>query len=239
MLARHVTHVFQDMDRTLEDLERLKGLHSGSVRLLTAESVNADLLPGAIAVFHGRHPHVQLHARTAGSQTIPQAISDGEADIGLAFALYRHPDLRQVAVGRFPLGAVMAPAHRLAGRKSLALGALLPERLFLATPDLAIRQLMEPHLARAAREFRPAGELSSIELARQLALRGQGIVFMTRFGIEAELARKALVFVPLNLNGPIVSNLGIYVRRGRALPPAVDALVQVLTEAVDGREKDG
>jgi DNA-binding transcriptional LysR family regulator len=237
-LARHVTHVLQDMDRTLEELDRQKGLQSGRAGLMTAESLCADLLPAALETFHARHPQVSVQVRTAGSQPIPAAIAQGEADIGLAFALYRHPELHQVAVGRFRLGAVVAPGHRLSVRKSVSLGTLSQERLIVATPDLAIRQLLDPHIARLGADFRPVVELSSVELARQLVLRGQGVTFLTRIGIERELAQKRLVFVPLNANGPVMSHLGVYVRLGRMLPPAVDALARVLAEEIQRRERD-
>ena len=237
-LARHVTHVLQDMDRTLEELDRQKGLQSGRAGLMTAESVCTDLLPSAMQAFHARHPYIGVHVRTAGSQPIPAAIAQGEADIGLAFALYRHPELRQVAVGQFRLGAVMAPGHRFAARKSVSLGTLAQERLIVATPDMAIRQLLDPHIAKLGANFRPMVELSSVELARQLALRGQGVTFLTRIGIERELAQKQLVFVPLNAGGPVMSHLGVYVRLGRMLPPAVDALAHALANEIQRRERD-
>jgi DNA-binding transcriptional LysR family regulator len=238
-LARHVTHVLQDMDRTLEELDQLKGMRTGHIRLITAESLCTDLLPAVIENFRARHPKIRLHVRTSGSQPIPQAIAEGEADVGLAFALYRHPELRQVSVGRFQLGATMAPSHRLATRKSVSLGSLLQEDLLVATPDLAIRQLIEPHLARIGGKFLPQVELSSVELARQLTLRGQGIAFVTRIGIERELEAGTLAFVPLTSNGPIVSHLGVYVRLARRLPPAVDAFTRLLSEEIKRREKAG
>ena len=188
--------------------------------------------------FQRRYPQVQLHVRTAGSQTIPTAITQGEADFGLSFALYRDAALRQAGVGRFQLGAVMAPGHRLATRKTLSVGSLVQERVLLATPDLAIRQLIEPYLERLPGEFRPIVELNSVELARQLALRGEGITFLTRIGIEHELAHRQLVFVPLDQGGPVMSHLGVYVRIGRTLPPAVDLLCQVLIEEILKRERN-
>ncbi|MBP7353672.1 MAG: LysR family transcriptional regulator, partial [Comamonas sp.] len=59
-----------------------------------------------------------------------------------------------------------------------------------------------------------------------------GVAFQTRLGLERELAAGQLVFVPLRTPGALVSELGVYVRAGRALAPALDAFVRLLTEAV-------
>jgi hypothetical protein len=45
-----------------------------------------------------------------------------------------------------------------------------------------------------------------------------------------------LVHVPLDANGPIWSDLGVYVRAGRALPSYVDRFVQILAEEISRRE---
>ena len=66
--------------------------------------------------------------------------------------------------------------------------------------------------------------------------RGAGVAFQTRIGIEAELASRTLVHVPLNDGGSVFSDLGVYVRSSRYLPVAVDAFVRALSEEIAIRE---
>ncbi len=70
-----------------------------------------------------------------------------------------------------------------------------------------------------------------------MAKRGAGIAFQTRIGIEAELDTGSLVHLPLNDNGQVVSDLGVYVRSSRYLPVAVDAFVRALCEEIAIREQ--
>ncbi|WP_253187327.1 LysR substrate-binding domain-containing protein, partial [Pseudomonas aeruginosa] len=81
-------------------------------------------------------------------------------------------------------------------------------------------------------------ESSSLELSRQLARRGLGVAFQTRLGIEADIAQGELRFLPLKDNGGIHSDLGLYVRTGRYLPVAVDALARQIAEEVRLRERE-
>lgn len=71
---------------------------------------------------------------------------------------------------------------------------------------------------------------------RNLARGGVGIAFQTRLGLEAELAAGTLVFVPLRSPGALVCELGVYVRTGRAMPPALDALIRLMAEAIERAE---
>jgi DNA-binding transcriptional LysR family regulator len=66
-------------------------------------------------------------------------------------------------------------------------------------------------------------------------LRGLGVAFLNRFGIERELAEGTLVHVPLK--PAIDCHLGVYVRVERALPPALDAFVRVVAEAIESRAR--
>jgi DNA-binding transcriptional LysR family regulator len=81
-------------------------------------------------------------------------------------------------------------------------------------------------------------ETSSVELAKNLAERGVGVAFQSRLGLERELREGRLVHVPLDTPSPLYSELGVYVRAGRTLPPALDAFNRIATEAIATREDE-
>ena len=63
-----------------------------------------------------------------------------------------------------------------------------------------------------------------------------GLFFQSRLGLERELAERRLVHVPLDTPQPVYSELGVYVRSGRSLPPALDAFIQIASELIAHRE---
>jgi DNA-binding transcriptional LysR family regulator len=237
VFARHVIVVLQDAARASSELDALQGLRTGHVEIATVSGVTVDLLPGVLESMAVRYPHITVGVTSLGSQAIPEAVTSGQADIGIAFALRRTADLQQLGVGHFRLGAIVPNGHPLAGRREVSFSTCAQDRLILAKSDLSIYHLLAPVIARTGSPQKAALQTSSVELAAQMAKRGAGIAFQTRIGIEAELASGALVHVPLNDNGQVLSDLGIYVRSSRYLPVAVDAFVRALCEEVASREQ--
>jgi DNA-binding transcriptional LysR family regulator len=235
-LARHVIAVLQDLERARSDVESLRGARAGHITVATVEGVCGALLPEAIERMRRRAPRVTISVVTMGSFAIPRAIAQGEADIGVAFALRRSSDLHQVAIGRFRLGAVVPPDHPLAAKTKVSFSACLDFPLMLATPDLSINQLLEPLMSRTTRQPRAVITSSSVELMRELAARGAGIAFQTRLGLERQIADGSIVHIPLDAGGPIWSDLGVYVRAGRSLPGSLDVFLQILGEEIANRE---
>lgn len=235
-MARHVLVVLQDLERARSDIEGLKGARIGHVTIAAVEGVCGTLLPDVIQRLRERTPYVTVGAESMGSLAIPKAVLDGNADIGMAFALPRQAELRQVALARFRLGAIMAPDHPLAQRNKISLSACFSYPVIMPSGDLSISQLLAPAMAQLSRGVQPIIRSSSIELMREAAKRGVGIAFQTRVGLEQDIADGRLVHVPLDADGPIWSDLGVYVRGGRALPATLDLMLHILTEELRDRE---
>ena len=237
VFARHVIVVLQDAARASSELDALQGLRTGHVEIATVSGVTVDLLPSVLESMTVRYPHITVGVTSLGSQAIPNAVTSGQADIGIAFALRRTADLQQLGVGHFRLGAIIPADHPLAGRREVSFSTCAEHRLILAKSDLSIHHLLTPVITRTRTPHKAALETSSVELAAQMAKRGAGIAFQTRIGIETELATGGLVHVPLNDNGQVLSDLGVYVRSSRYLPVAVDAFVRALCEEIASREQ--
>lgn len=233
LFAQHVVTVLQDEQRVIAEIERLQGLERGEVHLAAAESLSAGLLPAVLDRMASEHPKVALHVSMLGSGTIAQRVASGDVDIGAAFAMSEHPELTCVASGQFRLGAVMAPDHPLAARRRVTFDECAEYGLIMPNPDVAVHAILAPLVARARRPVRAVVHSGAIELMRQLAMRGTGIGFQTRIGLDEVCAAGRLAFVPLDEAEQAVARLGFYVRATRALPPAVTALLAILGDALE------
>ncbi len=235
-LARHVISVLQDLDRTGSDIEDLQGARAGHITVAVVESVAASILPDVIDRVRAKAPRVTFTIAVMGSFDIPHAIAEGEADVGVAFALRKSSELHQVFVSQFRLGAVVKPDHPLAKKKQVTLPSCLGYPLILATPDLSITNLLEPVLSGGPSYLSPVITCGSVELMQELVMRGHGIAFQTRVGLERKLAEELLVHVPIDADGPLWSDLGIYTRAGRLLPTSTDNFVQMLKTEIAARQ---
>jgi DNA-binding transcriptional LysR family regulator len=233
ILAHHVITVLRDAERTESELDALHGLRAGAVELVTLEGLCHRIVPTAIASLAVRAPRVSVGVDILATEEIPNAVAKGDAHLGLAFEVRARPDLRRIAVARYRLGAVVVPSSPLASKGSVTLNdcrefpAVLPKRNF------ANRSQLHPVMFEAGLGNRGRYEAGSIELMKELVLRGLGVAFMTRVGLEAELESGGLVHVPLRQNrGPIFSELGLYARADTALSLAAEVFAHGIRDTM-------
>jgi len=233
VVAQHVLTVLRDAERAESELDALRGLRRGHVDLATLEGLCHRIVPEAVAGLQDRHPRVTVATVIRDSSDIPLAIIAGQAHLGLAFEVRRHPSLRQLAMVRLTLGAVVPPDSPLAHRAAIGIGDCVGTALVLPQRNFANREQLEPLLAQAGMLGQVRCEAGSVELIKQVVMRGLGIAFMTRVGLESELGSGRLVHVPLQHGGrPLFSELGLYARASPGLPAAADAFAQHLMQAM-------
>lgn len=237
LFARHVGVVLHDVERLRTELAAIEGIRSGHVELVTVETLAVDLLPVVIQQMNDRYPRVSIGVNVCGSQQIPHAIIAGDSDLGLAFALPRHEELQQLALGHFRLGAIVPPTHSLSERQQVSFSTCVDHDLILTKPEISIRNRLAPLLRSSNVSGKARLESGSLELAKQMVLRGRGIAFQTEFGIEAQIAAGQLKFLPLTDNGGVFCDLGLYMRGGRYIPTAVDAFARLLADEILLRER--
>jgi DNA-binding transcriptional LysR family regulator len=238
MFAGHVMTVIQDQDRFKADLQSLSGTWRGVVRVACIEALAGSLLPNVMKRHRSRAKRVIFSARTMGSFEIHDALVRGEADIGIGFALRHSPELRQVALKRFRLGAVVAKDHPLASKRKVTLAQCISFPFILAFPELSIQQVLQPLMARLPQAAEAAVQTNSIELMRELAVRGVAISFQTQIGTERLLEAGQVCFLPLDNGGrPVWSDLGVYVRSERALPAYMENYLQDIVRELGEREQ--
>jgi DNA-binding transcriptional LysR family regulator len=213
----------------------LRGIRRGSISIASVEGLNADLLPACLEKMVTRYPTIRIQVRSAGSAQTVAAVLAGDADVAIGFSIDRREGLRQSAVGRFGLGAVVRSDHPLAKEPKVTFAECARYPLILAAPELSIHGLMQPLLAHHKRALTVLLETGSVELAKSMVGRGVGIAFQTRLGLEREISDGRLVHVPLKAPVPLTTELGVYVRSGRTLPAAVDALTRTVAEEIERR----
>lgn len=234
MLARHVMAMLQDMQRLEGDLAALKGLKTGTLDIVSVAAMTPSVLPTVLQRMKALCPGVIINVRIADSVECARIVAQGDADLGLAFVRQKSPAIRQCAVGTFALGAVMPADHPLASRTEVTFAECARFPLVMPSEELSFYADMAA-LAVRQKRIEVVLETGSLDLMRGLALRGLGVAFLNRFGVERELADGTLRHIPLK---PAIGNqLGAYVRAERALPPALDAVARIIADEIAIRER--
>ncbi len=212
ILARHARQLVTPLEAAVSELDMLRGLKTGSVRIAAVESVGLAFLPRLIADFGLRYPRLHLDVSVASSADVIAAVVEERVDMGLGF-IAGSPRGIDVAVRRdVRIGVVMKPGHPLAAKKSVTLAACLGHNAALGKPEISIREVIEPFLQRMAMVRPPFVEVDSIRMLVELALIGGHVSIMTPIGAQNEIQRGELVFRPLDEAGLPTNRFGLMVR---------------------------
>ncbi len=227
-----------DVERMKSQIEDLKGLRRGTVRIACSQALALDFLPREIAEFRKRHPLVSFDVRVLDHEQAMAALAAYEVDLVLVF---RPPFLAELPAADEPRAA---PRRRHVGR-AIRSPASAPSGCATARPipspcrSAAIggRQLLDEVSARSGLTFRLAAESNSFELLRGLVTHANLISFQIRIGTMPENNKLGLVARDIDDRDVPRANLVLGQLRARNLPiPAAvfaEKLVRVL-EAMRG-----
>ena len=224
MLLDHVRRTARDLEVTCGQIEDLRGLRRGHVRIAVIEAM-ARVVAKLIMQSLRTHPQVTFDYRVTGSQEVVSAVAREEVDIGYAF----NPPpgdgtFLPVAEQVKGLHAFVARDHPLAGAASLRLSDCSPYPMLYGNATLGGRQLLDAVAENASLPVRPAVTASSIEALKAIAARGQGVCFQLNVDPDDE---PCLVSIPLTDRG-LRGRLVIGVKKNRQLPGAAAVFLERL-----------
>jgi DNA-binding transcriptional LysR family regulator len=213
-------------------VQQLRGLIRGQVGVAAVESVATELLPSAITEFQSAHPNVRFHVRIGTPEELVTALVADQADLMLT---HNPPPKKTVAVAATAtqaLCALMVRDHPLAGRNSLRLRDCLAYPLALGDTSLAGRVLIEQVLSQASFDLEPRLVSNSVETMKAFARMNRGICFQFRRAGNAPIPPGDMVALPLVDPQLSAAKLILATRRGRVLPIAAAAFVELLVSSL-------
>nr|WP_319485042.1 LysR family transcriptional regulator [uncultured Cohaesibacter sp.] len=217
ILLRHVRHVLRDFEQTASELDALRGLKRGIVRIASVESVATELLSDLAASFGKTYPDIQLRITVTHSDNIARQIIDSDADIGFCFD---PPDEDLLTINyshAFEIGAVVNKSHPLAQKTACSFEDCLDFPIILPSRGLSLRTALDRLLAKTEKEPSIFAEVSTLQMMRRLAARDLGVCFQTRIGLNDSLDHAELRFVPLTDEQLHYNTLSILTHQQRKL----------------------
>jgi DNA-binding transcriptional LysR family regulator len=225
ILLRGLRAAAHGHETTLDELDAMKGLKRGLLRIATVESISVSVLPDMLLDFAARFPGIEVAVTVAGSDAVTGLVRDLQADLGFTFNPTSLEGLEAFATCDLRLGAIMAPVHPLSEAKQLSLAECLEHPVAWPSPGLSLRTILDS--APQARKAKPAFECNSLRLMASLARRGGCIAFQTPIGIERELANGELVWIALSDKRLPLDRLRVVRRLGLSKRPALDAFLEI------------
>ncbi|HMO29516.1 LysR family transcriptional regulator [Enterovirga sp.] len=224
LVLEHARRVLDDRDLLAEQLDHLKGIQQGRVRLIAGEGFVPDLVENGLRGFAAIYPGVRFSFDLAGTDEVVNRVANSEADIGVVYDPVSETRIKSIAISRQPLCLIARAGHPLLERGQLWLADCLDVPAAHLSKGHGVRHLVSRVAAHAGVALAPVLETSSIEALRRFVIAGLGVTFLPRFAVSAELATGSVG--ASELTDPTLGDAcaHLIVRARRRLPLSVERL---------------
>jgi DNA-binding transcriptional LysR family regulator len=227
-----------DMERMKSQIEDLKGLRRGEVRLACSQALALDFLPREIGAFRRRHPQVAFTVKVVDHELAMAALAAYDVDLVLVFRPAFLADFQPLMTLQQRLVAVMAADHPLARKRALRLRDCAAYPVALAERSIGGRQLLDQVASRAKIDFNIAAQTNSFELLRGLVTQAGLISFQIRIGTLPERNKLGLIARDIDDRDVPRANLVLGQLRSRNLPVATAMFAEQLARSLEGMRDD-
>jgi DNA-binding transcriptional LysR family regulator len=234
-LVAHADAILARLESAEDELAELAGVRGGRLRLASFQSAGATLIPRAVAVFHQRHPKVELGMVEAEPDEAAQLLRSGDIDLALVYDYAAVPgtlsdELETEHLIDDVYDAVVPKGHPLAKRSELTMADLGSDPWVGPTDRSGCRLIVNRACQQAGYEAKVAFEADETMAAQALVAAGLGITIYPRLALSP--MHPGVVSRPLGKSAP-TRRIWAARLRGGYRSPACEAMVQILHDVAE------
>lgn len=222
--AKEILHRYEQLTC---DLQAARNIVSGQLAITTIYSIGLHELPPYIKKFLQTCPQVNVRVEYRRSHQVYEDVAQNIADLGLVAFPQK---TRQIDVIEFledRLVVICAPSHPLAKERAIHLKDLSAHKLVSFESDNPTRRATDFFLREAKLDLEPSLEFDNIETMKRAVEIDAGVALVPSATVVQEVALGTLV--ALDIKGkPLVRPLGVLIRKGRPLTPAMKHFIATL-----------
>jgi DNA-binding transcriptional LysR family regulator len=178
----------------LDDLAGEEGELRGELALGASTGPGGAVVPVLLGEFQRGHPELTVVLSVSDTNRVIEQVAERELELGVVGAAPRHRGVVFEPFFRDEVILVCPPSHPFAGQ-TVTLEDLRKERLILMQEGAGVRQVIEEELRARGIRLRDLDvrlELGLQESVKSAVAAGFGVTFISRTGVEAELAAGTL-----------------------------------------------
>ncbi len=225
--AKEILHQY---DKLLSELQEMKKVISGTIRISTIYSIGLHELPPYIKRFLHAYPSVNVRVEYRRSNLVYEDILHNSVDFGLVAFPVKTRQIEMIPFRQDRLVLITHPSHSLATKKELDLEDLAGQRFIGFDPDIPTRKAVDQIFRDGKLEIEPVMEFDNIETVKRAVEIDHGVSIVPQATVAQEAAQGTLAVVPFK-GKEFARPLAILHRKGRVLTPAMKKFVETLTVA--------
>jgi DNA-binding transcriptional LysR family regulator len=235
LLVGAVRRNISDLGSVASQIEQLRGLVRGQVKIACSESVADDLVPTAIAKYQTKHRGVQFGVQVGNTASLVEALLAYDTDLLLAHDPPPSEGIAELLSVMQPICAMVRSDHPLSGRNTLAVADLQSYPIAIGDQSFFSRHAIETVARRSKISLQIALEANSVRALRIFARETGAIYFQFEIGTRHDVASGEFRAIKLSDRSLAKSRLVLGSRAGRNLPIAALSFTEVLKNALLGR----
>ena len=219
--------ILQSFDKLHGELQAMKKVVSGTIRISTVYSIGLHELPPFIKTFLQLFPQVNVRIEYRRSNLVYEDVVHNVVDLGLVAYPARHRSIEITPWREDELVLITHPGNPLAAKKNLKLEEISAQKFIAFEPDIPTRREIDTLFREHQLPMDPVMEFDNIETVKRAVEIDAGVAIVPKSTIGQEIHQKTLVsrnIGEIKLKRP----LGILRRRGRTLTPALENFVNLL-----------
>jgi DNA-binding transcriptional LysR family regulator len=197
LLAERAGRTLRELDHVHQLIEDLKGLQRGTVSIYANGASVANILAPALAEFILRYPRLRFEVTITSARGAIEAVKNAEADV--AVTLFA-PPLSGIQVrlrSELIYDVIAASSHPLAAAKEITLAEIAAHALVVPDRSFGARQAFDALFEQEGLALDPVFETGSLEMQKELVLRGAAITMLPALTVQREIEARQLVARPV------------------------------------------
>ncbi|WP_024279123.1 LysR family transcriptional regulator [Xanthobacter sp. 126] len=179
IVYRRALTLLAEREGLVAELDDLRGLRRGSLRLGLPPLGASTLFAPLFAVFRSRYPGIEIRLTEHGSKRLEEMLIEGEVELAGSL-LPAKEGFDGQGVRCEPLMAVLPVSHPLAGRERVTMADLAGFPFILFEGGFALNQVLEDACARNGFAPQIAARSGQIDFIVEIAGAGLGVAFLPK-----------------------------------------------------------
>jgi LysR family transcriptional regulator, transcriptional activator of the cysJI operon len=231
--AKELLHSYEKL---LSELQEMKKVISGTIRISTIYSIGLHELPPYIKKFLHDYPSVNVRVEYRRSNLVYEDILHNSVDFGLVAFPVKVRQIEALPFRNDQLVLITHPQHPLAKRSEIELRELQGHKFIGFDPDIPTRKAVDHILRENKLEIEPVMEFDNIETVKRAVEIDHGIAVVPQATVIQEGRQGSLAIVTFK-GKEFTRPLAILHRKGRVLTPAMKKFIETLgLDLTDARQ---
>jgi DNA-binding transcriptional LysR family regulator len=227
ILYDYSKQIIQTYDALFSQLQEIKDIISGTIRVATIYSIGLHDLPPYLKRFLKAYPTVNVHVEYRRSNQVYEDVLGNVVDLGLVAYPVRDAKLEIVPLRKDMMVLISHPQHPLAKAKGVRLKDIAGQKFIGFEPDIPTRRAIDKVLKENSVAVQHVMEFDNIETVKRAVEIDAGIAIVPHGTITQEVSKQTLAEIKIE-DAEFFRPLAAIHKKNKVLSPAMKQFLNVV-----------